>query len=794
MPNELLIDLRSANLPDSVGNKAMNLRRLQEHRFPIPRTFVVPWTVYLQYQAGDLSLVERMRQALGETLDPQKLYAVRSSASVEDGSSHSFAGQFKTVLNVRGADAIFTAIWSVWATAGASGVNQYAERKAQSPDAVGMAVILQEMVTPVYSGVVFSRNPMTGTSETVVEAVEGVGTALVQAGCTPERWVRRLDAWTALPEGSQIPLQVAEQAAAGARRISRLLGKDVDLEWVYDGSQMVWVQMREITALKDVAVYTNRLSKDMMPGIIKPLIWSINVPLINSVWIGLMEEMVGETGLKPEDLARSFYYRSYFNMGAIGKIFNLAGLPSEGLEMMMGVIPPQEGRPPMKMSMNMKSLALLPRLLAFFISKWNFNRKLTAELPGLQAALAAIPARPPGSLDEPALAAKVEEIYALVQSVTYFNVVVPLLVTMYGRLLAQDLRKLGVDPQRFHLTEGMPEIDAYNPAVHLRELNRLALALSEDQRESLRRVSYAEFEALPGMQPLQQALAGYLERFGHLSNNSNDFSATPWRESPETILRMIVDYNHRDEDPDGRVSFADLRTKGLAKQRVALFYRRSRALIPYREKISSLYTYGYGLFRPYLLALAERMAVRGLLDARDDIFYLRWEEIRAAAGGSADGELRALARQRHGEIERVRDIELPDVIYGDEPPPVLPAVCDRMSGTPTSRGYYTGPVRRVRGLEDFHKLKQGDVLVIPYSDVGWTPLFARAGAVIAESGGMLSHSSIIAREYGIPAVVSVASAGRLKDGQRVCVDGYRGLVMVVENLTGEEGDHAGFTG
>jgi len=794
MPNELLIDLRSANLPDSVGNKAMNLRRLQENRFPIPRTFVVPWTVYQQYQSGDLSLVERMRQALGETLDPQKLYAVRSSASVEDGSSHSFAGQFKTVLNARGTDAIFTAIWSVWATAGASGVNQYAQRKAQSPDAVRMAVIIQEMVTPVYSGVVFSRNPMTGTSETVVEAVEGVGTALVQAGCTPERWVRRQDAWAALPEGSQIPLPVAEQAVAGARRISKLLGKDVDLEWVYDGSQVVWVQMREITALKDVAVYTNRLSKDMMPGIIKPLIWSINVPLINSVWIGLMEEMVGETGLKPEDLARSFYYRSYFNMGAIGKIFNRAGFPSEGLEMMMGVIPPQEGRPAMKMSMNMKSLALLPRLLAFLIGKWNFNRRLTAELPGLQAALAAIPARPPAGLDEPALAGKVEDVYALVKSITYFNVVVPLLVTMYGRLLAQELRKLGVDPQRFHLTEGMPEIDAYNPAVHLRELNRLALALGEEQRERLRRISYAEFQALPGMQPLQQGLAGYLERFGHLSNNSNDFSATPWRETPETILRLIVDYTHRDEDPDGRVSFADLRMKGLAKQRVGLLYRRSRALIPYREKISSLYTYAYGLFRPYLLALAERMAARGLLDARDDIFYLRWEEIRAAAGGSLNGELRGLARQRRAEIERVRDIELPDVIYGDEPPPVLPAVCDRMSGTPTSRGYYTGPVRMVRGLEDFHKLEQGDVLVIPYSDVGWTPLFAKAGAVIAESGGMLSHSSIIAREYGIPAVVSVASAGRLKDGQRVCVDGYRGLVMVVENLTGEEGDHAGSTG
>jgi pyruvate,water dikinase len=117
-----------------------------------------------------------------------------------------------------------------------------------------------------------------------------------------------------------------------------------------------------------------------------------------------------------------------------------------------------------------------------------------------------------------------------------------------------------------------------------------------------------------------------------------------------------------------------------------------------------------------------------------------------------------------------------------------------MSGTPTSRGYYTGPVKIVRGLQDFQKLETGDVLVVPYSDVGWTPLFARAGAVIAESGGMLSHSSIIAREYGIPAVVSVVNAGMLKDGQCVCVDGYLGMVTVVDGaITAEDGDYVCFT-
>ena len=109
-------------------------------------------------------------------------------------------------------------------------------------------------------------------------------------------------------------------------------------------------------------------------------------------------------------------------------------------------------------------------------------------------------------------------------------------------------------------------------------------------------------------------------------------------------------------------------------------------------------------------------------------------------------------------METARTVTPPSTIYGDTPAPLEQQLGDRLTGTPTSMGYYQGEAQVVRGLEDFPKMRQGDVLVIPYSDIGWTPLFAKAGAVIAESGGMLSHSSIVAREYNIPAVVSVPGA------------------------------------
>ena len=129
-------------------------------------------------------------------------------------------------------------------------------------------------------------------------------------------------------------------------------------------------------------------------------------------------------------------------------------------------------------------------------------------------------------------------------------------------------------------------------------------------------------------------------------------------------------------------------------------------------------------------------------------------------------------------MEIFRNIIPPTIIYGDEPLPVEEVSGTILEGTPTSRGYYQGPAKIVTGIDDFERIQEGDVLVVPYSDVGWTPMYVKAGAVVAESGGMLSHSSIVAREYGIPAVVSVPVAWQLLSGKVLTVDGYQGKVTI----------------
>jgi pyruvate,water dikinase len=193
-----------------------------------------------------------------------------------------------------------------------------------------------------------------------------------------------------------------------------------------------------------------------------------------------------------------------------------------------------------------------------------------------------------------------------------------------------------------------------------------------------------------------------------------------------------------------------------------------------------MYTYGYGLIRPRVLELGRRLVERGIVSTPDDVMYLTAQEL-------TDSVLNGLKRHeivtvRRAQMEEAADIEMPDLVFGDDFIPSKAPAADSSiwHGTPTMRGHHRGPARVVEGIKDFAKVQDGDVIVIPFSDVGWTPLFAKAGAVVAESGGMLSHSSIVAREYGLPCVVSVAGAMRITDGAMVVVDGYNGTVTLEE--------------
>ena len=772
--------------------------------YPVPRSYVLPFQVGELCQQDLEECGRQIQLVLSQYLDPARAYAVRSSASVEDSQHHSFAGQFNTLLNMRGIENVQKAIKHLVVNGPSHRLSAYAGQAGLAIAENKLALIIQEMVDPIISGVAFSRNPLTGLDEVIVEAVQGSGEKLVQEGQTPDRWVKKWGKWIESPAQSEIDLVLIETVSQQTSKIAKRYGRPVDLEWVFDGKDLYWVQLRPITGLEAINIYSNRISREFFPGLIKPLIWSVNTRLVNSAWIKLFSELIGPNDLKPEDLARSIGYRAYFNMGTVGRILQMMGLPRESLELMLGI---DGGMDRPRFRPSLKTMRLLPRMVWFALKRASSLRNTIDDVERLQEAYKQLLAIPEQECSDEELLQQIDTLYQINLKAAENNIVVPMAMGISTMLLRRQLAGVGVDFANFDLMAGMIEMRDYDPKAAIKDVAGQVNRLDGEIRQQVTRSSYQAFNILPGVASLKNAVGELLEKFGHLSEAGNDFSAVPWHESPEMVFQMIVSEAERlasegTSQPEMASQPVEGEEKGKAKKvrwdelKLNIWkrcwlkpsYGRARRTHYYREAISSVYTYGYGLFRVLFLELGRRLAQRGVLEAGEDILYLTWDEIRgvvqAGAPGASEkgkGEERQLIAQRKREMEQCKDLVYPDVIYGDVLPPVIQAseTAQVLRGVASSSGYYRGPVKVIRSMQEFHRLEDGDVLVIPYSDVSWTPLFARAGAVIAESGGMLSHSSIVAREYNLPCVVSVPQACSLPEHAIVAVDGYKGEIYLV---------------
>lgn len=788
------------------GGKGASLAWLRRNRFTIPPGFVITTAAFQDFLADAGQVLYRkkewpredrerlrqllnnlqLRESLAQTIlkSYRKLggrVAVRSSMVGEDAGDSSFAGQLDTMLNVEGEDALLQAIKRCWTSVlNWRLLNYMNERETTSaqkmPSRLSIAVVVQRMVEPEFAGVAFSKNPINGWDEIVIETVRGSADNLMRGNVTPERWIRRRGEWITQSPHQNVPASVIHQVAEETQAIAQAYGKPVDLEWAYDGKTVQWVQLRRITTLDNLQIYSNKLAKEMLPGMIKPLIWSINIPLVNGAWVRLLSQVIGPNDIDPTSLAKPFYYRVYFSMGTLGRIFQVLGFPRDSLELMMGVQEAGPQRP--KFKPTKQTMRHLPRMLKFALTAWNIAPTLEAFLPKMRQIYHSFNIAQAHQLDEPALLAQIEKLWTHTQETAYYNIITPLLLSLYNAMLRSRIKKTGHDLADVDLLRGMQELEQFYPNAHLQKLHEQYKQLDESTQEKIRVSPFAEFQQMPGIAKFQKAVETFMHQFGHLSDSGNDFSHVPWSENPDRILKMIVNFTPP-ISKHSTLAFDDLKFSAMQRWSAHLLYRRVRQFQYYREAIGSLYTYGYGLFRPYFLALANHFVQRGLITTRDDIFYLYFDEVKAAVQNPGVGQDYAdKVATRKREMEEYRDITIPSIIYGDQPPPVETSAATKLYGTPTSGGCYQGPVKVIRGIDEFDKLLPGDVLVVSHSDVGWTPLFSKAGAVIAECGGMLSHSSIIAREYGIPAVVSVNDACQLRDNTIVTVDGHRGEIVV----------------
>lgn len=750
------------------GGKAENLYFLLRHHFPIPPGWVVSWDAQSDYQQQGEVVWDMLRGELSDIIKPDLFYAVRSSASVEDDCQFSYAGLFRSVLQIKGLDSVLDSIKLVWQSLESAEFLAYREKNIADSTPVRMAVIIQEMVPAVISGIVFSKNPLTGLSETIIEVGPGNGEEQAAAKKDPVRWVSKWGNWLQRPEPGLISEDLARDIVRLTNGIARQYGQPVDLEWAFDGQSLYFLQVRPITRL-NIPIFSNRIAREMLPGIIKPLVWSVNTQLINQTWVDILTRLTGDHSFRPEALTGHYYYRAYFNMAVFGRVFERLGMPYEALELLSGLEQDGPDKPHMRPGIGI--LARLPRLIGFTLSfvgiEWQLKRLLHVKKDQYKN----LSQQMTLDLSSTAWLDMANKVFAETKTVVRFNILIPMFAMMYHRLLTSLLKKNGYDTRLLELNGVAAAAEHYSPHNRLEKLHHQYFASHS--------VLTPEAEA-----QLNRELEQFMEQFGHFSDSGNDCSSIPWREMPELIRQMISRPIQERSAADPSINFNDLKLQWPQRGIIRLVYRRASRFAVHREAISSLYTYGYGQFRNCFIGLGEQLTAQDILENSEDIFYLYWQELADLVNSPERSSQKDLVSQRRQAIESYRDAAVPEMIFGLEQPPIQNECLTSLRGIPTSLGIYTGPARILHGLTDFERLGIGDVLIIPFSDVGWTPLFARAGAVVAESGGILSHSSIVAREYHIPAVVSVSNACRIADGTMVTVNGYTGDILIDPGQSG----------
>lgn len=823
--------------PDDLGGKASALARLQQHGLPVPDWFVIPFHVLQQSSDPPRlpeSICREISQAIRQIAPAGEKLAVRSSASEEDGSEHSFAGQFESFLNVAATDVPAKAV-AVGQSAFGDRVRAYRkERGLDQPPRVPSALV-QRMVNASAAGVAFGADPVSGRWEiATVSAVRGLGASLVSGEVNADTY--HVDREGKIVERRTVAAPVVtdervREIAALARRTGRVFGFPQDIEWAIEDGRLYLLQSRPITTLRRLAdpdgafnLWDNSNITESYAGITTPLTFSFARRAYEEVYrqfcrvMGVPEAVIAENSQMYRRMIGLIRGRVYYNL--INWYRLIAMLPGftfnrRFMEQMMGV---KEGLP----AEIVKGLeqATWRRRLFDGLNLVHSVLGLVSNFLRLESNIRAFRTR----LDH-ALAPPVPPLEDMRpdQLATYYRRLEGELLTHWDAPIVNDffaMVSFGVLRQLSEKWCGTGQL--YNDLISAeggmiseepaRRMTELAALASRDP-EFTRLLNEATFASIrPAMRRIpefQERYEEYLQRFGDRCLEELKLESATLHDDPMVLLRGI-----------GRLAQAGVATasphrdsrqaRAQAEQRAAgalgghplrhrLFrwvLRNARNRIRERENLRFERTRLFGRARRLFVQMGHRFAGWGLLDHPQDIFYLEVEEILGFVEGNATcTNLRGLAAVRREEFARYGTMDAPERRFEtrgavNQANPFRQSAGTAVSsggaslqGIGCSPGVVRAPVCVVHDPRQA-RLKRGEILVAARTDPGWVILFPLAAGLLVEYGSLLSHSAIVAREMGIPAIVSLPGITQwVKDGDWVEFDGTSGMVRRIEAVS-----------
>ena len=735
----VIMDLARVGTADrrSVGGKAGVLGDLIAAGLPVPPGLVITQPA-LQVDGWDRYLVNAARDLGAES------FAVRSSGAAEDLPEASYAGLYETYLDVPG-DGLPDAVRRCFAAATAERVIAYHQRHAGG--AAGMAVLVQAMIDPASAGVAFTAHPVTGDrDQTVVTAVHGLGDPLVSGEAVGEEWtVTAGDAQLTrrMPGGDQVlsagqPRAVADLAGEVVARYER----PQDIEWAIDRDGRLWLlQARPMTAVPDPVSWTapgpglwtrNFRLGEWLPEAVTPLFATWLLPALEDGYLDGMHASVGVRMPFRYALVNSWYY-------------NATPIPS-------------------------------PKLLARVL--WQGRAKAVKILFNALIRVS----RDPATADR-AVLSKLDREWRDVHLPAYRRHVADAQAeapTAGFDRLGQLIDQLGRDAGIYLWYLAIVGGSAWKMEACLTRFCRRHLAHVLPDQEGGGQVL---LRGLPGTQPVSA---------GH-AVQSADWYHPVASELSEADTALADGGPRRVRLPEQR-AIAEQACRAalggqprlLAEFEQLLQVNQRYAVI--REQQARDFTLAWPVLRTSVRRLGEHLTAAGVVEQPDDVFFCTRNEVQGRTISQA--EPIDAVRERRDLWQRQRALAAPLTL--GQPARLIGDVIDRavqearggqkvgegvIVGHPASAGRATGPVCIVSGPQDFAGFHDGDILVAKATAPAWTPLFARAGAVVTDGGTLAAHASLVAREYGIPAVVATGDATkRLHPGQVVTVDGAAGTI------------------
>ena len=766
-------------LYSKVGGKAKGLDLLIRHHFKVPKGFVIT----------DIDQIDE--EAVYQAFDAMNVgqVSVRSSASNEDQSGASNAGQYETCLFVDRRH-LLESVQKCLDSLDALRVQDYAQHFDLGKGT--MNIVVQEMIDSDKAGVLFTASPNKG-SDILIEAVKGQGENLVSGQVSAHQYEISRKYYRSLSDDLLSESDIQRLYEAG-KQIRTTFGEEKDIEWAMKDGELYLLQMRPITTeIIDIEefdrdddirghLFTKRNVGEMLPGAVTPLTLSTSVKAIDygmrymQCVAGLYESPYD---LEPLRVISSISGHLFFDMDLLYKMHSRVGIANPQ-SMNLSIMGEYHDFPPVTVKYanpivrGINSVKFLRYVMSGRGAMKKFANMLTkvkfVETNSYRELYKSIDANI-AYLDESLIYHYASSAYSGSATSTLY-----MMVDKYF----PDKKKY----QSFlsHLLTNIPNIES---ADILSRLQDLASMIKNQEPKAVDFRAEELLEYIKSHAEIHSKYQEFLKHHGHRCIKEAEMRNKPWRKDEislmnylSSIIKSPMSLVQKEEKIDYRKEFAFIKNP-LLKAASINYAKKSRQGVVDRESTKSQLIKLIDLFKTQYARLSELLVADNLLPDTDLIYFLTHEEIGRLIEGEASLLPQAVRRRKAYAIQE--ELSFDDTYIGKPIADVfdLEQSDGVLKGVPVSNGECEGVVRVVYSADDANQLQKGEIMVVRFTDVGWTPYYSIVNGLITEIGSSLSHGAVVAREYGLPTIVNVKGATKLlKNGDRIKMNASKGTIVL----------------